>query len=229
MKVVLNDHVSWSFHINVLVFQVLEFTLFLFFINNLFNVISSQLGICTNDTIIYSCLNSKSDRYDKVKPTVTLENDLQLVVNCAKKLFNFNVYQTKLLFFFFNCLRETFCLPLTWLMLTWRIVIHCTFLISCFPLAWSEVIILNQLLGLQLAMLVYCVMLDNLSCQNPFYTFIKLSIVFALNIAAISGLVLLLYIKILDKVQRFCNVISPDLASSVTFPLPLCGISLSFL
>lgn len=101
MKVVLNDHVSWSFHINVLVFQVLEFTLFLFFINNLFNVISSQLGICTNDTIIYSCLNSKSDRYDKVKPTVTLENDLQLVVNCAKKLFNFNVYQTKLLFFFF--------------------------------------------------------------------------------------------------------------------------------
>lgn len=38
---------------------------------------SSQLGMHTDDTTIYSGLNRKSEHFDKVKLTVDLKSDLQ--------------------------------------------------------------------------------------------------------------------------------------------------------
>lgn len=74
MKVVLNGHASRSFHIN-------GPTLFLIFINDLLNVISSPGGIYAGDTIIYSCLNTKSDRSDKIKLVAALESEPNQLLN----------------------------------------------------------------------------------------------------------------------------------------------------
>lgn len=39
-------------------------TLFLIFINRLLDVISSQIGVYSDDTASYSCFNSNTDRFD---------------------------------------------------------------------------------------------------------------------------------------------------------------------
>lgn len=64
MKIVLNGH---SFYLNAGVSKgsILGPMFFLFFF--LRGVINSRLGIYTDGTAIYSILNGKSDRFDKVK------------------------------------------------------------------------------------------------------------------------------------------------------------------
>lgn len=74
------------FCINVSVLQdsILGHTLFLMFINSLSahqRTFSSQLGTY-ND---YSCLNTKSDQFYKVKLVTALKNDLHSAVNWDKK------------------------------------------------------------------------------------------------------------------------------------------------
>lgn len=80
--------------------------LFLIFINNLLNVLSSQQGIYAGDTSSYSCL-SKSKRSKIVKLAAALKNDLQSVVKWGEKLFvKFNASKMKLPSF--NHPREAF-------------------------------------------------------------------------------------------------------------------------
>lgn len=57
----------------------------------------------------------------------------------------------------------------------------------------ADMIILTPLLGLLLRKLAYCVMLDKFSLLNLSCISISFSFVLALNIAATSGLVLMLY------------------------------------
>lgn len=59
--------------------SIFESTLFLIFINNIPDVISSQPGVYVDGTIIYSCSNSKPDMTDKIKMAAVLENDPQSV------------------------------------------------------------------------------------------------------------------------------------------------------
>lgn len=47
--------------------SVLGSILFLIFINDFLDVIRYRLGIYIDDTIVYSCIHGKSDRFDKVK------------------------------------------------------------------------------------------------------------------------------------------------------------------
>lgn len=94
MNVVLNGH---SFGINIGSPSVSNIgpTLFLIFINNLpFDCNYAD------DIPIYSCLNGKFDRFDKVRFAADLKNDLQSVVIWGKIWFvNFNAFKTKLLSF----------------------------------------------------------------------------------------------------------------------------------
>lgn len=59
--------------------------LFLIFINNIPDVISSQLGIYVDDVTIYPCLSSKSNRPDKEKMATALKKGLQSVVNWGRQ------------------------------------------------------------------------------------------------------------------------------------------------
>lgn len=90
MNVVLNGHSSRSLCINVPQGSILRPTLFVIFLNDLPDVVSSQLCINADDTTLYSCLN-KSDQLDKVKLAADLKNYLQSVVNrCKMWHINFN-------------------------------------------------------------------------------------------------------------------------------------------
>lgn len=72
-----------------------------------FSMSSFINSIYIDDTAIYSCLNGKFDRFDTVKLTADLKNDLQFVVNWGRKCTaNFNASKTKL--FSFNPPRKTF-------------------------------------------------------------------------------------------------------------------------
>lgn len=79
IKVVLNKHLSSSFHINEGVPQrsIVGPKLILIFINDLSDVTSFKLGIYTAYTTIYSCLSIKFDRSNKVKLTAAPEKHLQ--------------------------------------------------------------------------------------------------------------------------------------------------------
>lgn len=62
MNVILNGHASKSFYINARALQssILGNTLLLIFINEFFDVMSSQKGRYADDVAIYYCLNRKS-------------------------------------------------------------------------------------------------------------------------------------------------------------------------
>lgn len=90
-------------------------------------------------------------------------------------------------------LESFFYLLSAWLMLNPRRATH-AFLVLYFLLTLSGVIILNQLQGLLLGQLVHSVVLKKFSCSNISHIFTSLAFVHALNIAAMYGLVLLLYI-----------------------------------
>lgn len=61
IKVVLNGHAFRLFHIN----GGFPMALSLGFINELLDVINSQLDVYANGVTIYACLNSKSDKSEK--------------------------------------------------------------------------------------------------------------------------------------------------------------------
>lgn len=99
-KIVLNGYSSPSFCINSNVSAIaLDQRC-----SYLSGVIRSQLSIYAENTTIYLCLNSKSDRFNKVKLAAELKSYLQSVANW---LINFNTTQTKP--FSFNLLRELSC------------------------------------------------------------------------------------------------------------------------
>lgn len=115
LYVVLNGHTSRSHHTNVGVTQVtiLGPTPFLILINDLFDAISSQLGIYEYDTTTYNCLISKYGRHDYVN-LISIDKDHQSLVNWDKEwLVNVSVSTTKLLSF--NNPRESF-LPVNMMM-----------------------------------------------------------------------------------------------------------------
>ncbi|CAE1315900.1 unnamed protein product [Acanthosepion pharaonis] len=100
LMVVLNGFSSSSYPTNAGVPQgsILGPTLFLIYINDLPDAITSQVGIYADDTPIYSCLKNKSSLADKTHLTVRLEKDLQSIVNWGMNwLVNFNFSKTKLL------------------------------------------------------------------------------------------------------------------------------------
>lgn len=75
------------------------------------NVTCFQLGIPAGGTTIYTCLNNKSDQFDKVMQAADLINNTPSVVKWAKEwLVNFNATNSKLLSV--NHLRDLF-LPST--------------------------------------------------------------------------------------------------------------------
>lgn len=80
MKVLLNGHSSRSFCTNVSVpwGSIIGPTLFLIFIDDLHDVISSQLGIYAHDTTIYSYLDSKSVQFNNVKLAADVKTSLLL-------------------------------------------------------------------------------------------------------------------------------------------------------
>lgn len=75
IQVVFKGHSSWSFYIIAGVPQdsILEPRLFLIFISDLPGVISSQLCIHADGTIIYFCLTGKCNRLHKIKLAVDLK------------------------------------------------------------------------------------------------------------------------------------------------------------
>ncbi|CAE1157727.1 unnamed protein product [Acanthosepion pharaonis] len=100
LKVVHNGFSSSSYPTNAGVPQgsILGPTLFLIYINDLPDAVTSQVGIYADDTTIYSCLKNKSSLADKTHLAVRLEKDLQSIVNWGKIwLVNFNASKTKLL------------------------------------------------------------------------------------------------------------------------------------
>lgn len=127
MNVVLNGHCSRFFCRNVPQGFILRPTLFVIFLNDLPNFVSSQLDIYAEHTNIYSCFNKKSDQLDKVKLAADIKkNYLQSVVNwCKKWHINFKCFKMKLLSLY--PLKEHFCLPSTRLTLAFRRVTHCSF------------------------------------------------------------------------------------------------------
>lgn len=124
MKVVLNEHASSSLHINVGLIQVSihEPKWFLIFINDLPNIISSQIGTYANDTTIYFCLNNSN----KLKWPLLSKRKSHL--RAKEYLVNFNA--SKAIFYLLITTGSFFFrFPSVWLMLT-----HCFFLVSHFPL-----------------------------------------------------------------------------------------------
>lgn len=92
-KVILNGNSSRSFFTNAAIPQssLLGPTLFLIYINDILYDIISQLCIYADDRAIYSCLDSRSDQFDKVEWATDLKIELQSVVNWLKELLvNFN-------------------------------------------------------------------------------------------------------------------------------------------
>lgn len=65
-------------------------TLFLIFISNIPDVISTQLDVYANDTHVYSCISSKTNRCDKANLATALEKELLVVIDWDKRwLLNF--------------------------------------------------------------------------------------------------------------------------------------------
>ena len=100
IKVTLDGQSSSDFYINAGVPQgsVLGPTLFLLFINDLPDHVTSQLAIYADDSTLYSCLDKTDDLFDMVELAANLEYDLRSTVEWGKKwLVSFNTSKTKLL------------------------------------------------------------------------------------------------------------------------------------
>lgn len=77
--------------------SILEWILFLIFINKLLNDISSQFSNYADGTTIYSWLKGKSNQFDRGQ--ADFKNDLQAIVNWRQETVNFNDSNTKILSF----------------------------------------------------------------------------------------------------------------------------------
>lgn len=111
------------------------------------------------------------------------------------------------------------CLPSGWLMLTSMRPTHWRCLVKHFPLIWSEIIILNQLLNMLLVMALPSDVRDSFffSCENMFCSFIDLLFFRRSDIADNSGRTLLLcmYSFFTKSKNRIGYVICTVLASQL--------------
>lgn len=139
----------------------------------------------------------------------------QPVVNRSKAwLGNFNASKPKL--FFYYSLGKAFLssISIPNANIQGNNTLHLLGLKDILPIS-SERIVFYQLLGQLIGKLVHCIVLKNSSPTNLFYIFISLLFVNALNIAAIFGSMLLLYIWrfLLKKIIMItCDITGTDLA-----------------
>lgn len=123
-------------------------SLFLIFINNVPDNISSRLAIYADGANIYSCFNIMSDRFDDTNWQLIKKTTFNRFINRAGNDLLFLTLWKR------NCAiinnRRMLFLPLAWLMLTSKWVNRCTFVISHFKSTWRGIIMLNQLPSLLL-------------------------------------------------------------------------------